>query len=155
MMKDKYINPLSILMVDDDDDDCLMTKEALKEVRINSDIAFVKDCEELIDYLQHQGKYSEPDSSPRPNLILLDLNMPKKRGCEVLKEIKSNPELQSIPIIVLTTSKSEEDVLRAYDLGANSFITKPASFEMLVDVMKTLTKYWFDIVKLPQEIKRR
>jgi len=102
-----------------------------------------------MEYLQHSGKYAEPGSSPRPGIILLDLNMPKKDGREALKEIKSSPDLWSIPVIVLTTSKAEEDIYRTYDLGVNSFITKPVSFDALVEVMKALGRYWFEIVELP------
>jgi CheY-like chemotaxis protein len=147
MVEDK--NSITILMADDDEDDCFMAEEALKEARIKNTIRFVHDGEELIEYLYHRGRYSDPANSPRPGLILLDLNMPKKDGREALEEIKSDAQLRKIPIVVLTTSKAEEDILKTYNLGVNSFITKPVSFEGLVEVMKTLKKYWFDIVKLP------
>jgi CheY-like chemotaxis protein len=111
----------------------------------------VENGEELLEYLYRRGKYSDPAVSPRPGLILLDLNMPKKDGRQALKEIKADPSLRSIPIVVLTTSKAEEDILRSYDLGVNSFIVKPVTFEGLVDIMKTLTKYWFEIVELPPQ----
>ena len=140
---------ITILMADDDEDDRLMTKEALEEARLLTDeIRFVEDGEELMDYLYHRDKYI--NDSPRPGFILLDLNMPRKDGREALKEIKADPHLRQIPIVVLTTSKAEEDILRTYDLGVNSFITKPVSFESLVDIMKTLKKYWFEIVELPE-----
>jgi CheY-like chemotaxis protein len=136
-------------MADDDEDDRLMAKEALEEARLTNDLNFVEDGEELMDYLHRRGKFSDPDSSPRPGLILLDLNMPRKDGREALKEIKSDPNLRRIPIVVLTTSKTEEDIYRTHDLGVNSFITKPVAFEGLVEVMKSLAIYWFEIVQLP------
>ncbi|PLX89698.1 MAG: two-component system response regulator [Desulfuromonas sp.] len=141
--------PITILMADDDPDDRLMAEEALEESKLSNDLHFVVDGEELMDYLYRRGKFSEPATSPRPGLILLDLNMPKKDGREALKEIKADPELRSIPVVVLTTSQAEEDILRSYDLGVNSFITKPVNFEGLVDVMKVLGNYWFEIVALP------
>jgi CheY-like chemotaxis protein len=145
----KSPSPITILMADDDPDDRLLTKEAFEEDRLANALHFVADGEELMDYLYQRAKYSDPDTSPRPGLILLDLNMPRKDGREALKEIKADPGLRSIPIVVLTTSKTEEDVLRTYDLGANSFITKPVTFECLVATMKALTQYWFEIVELP------
>ncbi len=142
---------ITILMADDDPDDCLMAKEALEESRLANDLHFVSNGEELLDYLRRRGKYAAPENSPLPGLILLDLNMPRKDGREALKEIKADPSLRRIPVVVLTTSKAEEDICRTYELGVNSFIVKPVSFEGLVDVMKTLRKYWFEIVKLPPE----
>jgi CheY-like chemotaxis protein len=136
-------------MADDDEDDCMLAHEALAESRLANDLHFVPDGEELMDYLYQRGKYVDPSISPRPGLILLDLNMPKKDGREALQEIKSDPQLKHIPIVVLTTSKAEEDIYRSYDLGANSFITKPVTFSALVEVMKTIGKYWFEIVELP------
>ncbi|MGH9894358.1 MAG: response regulator [bacterium] len=136
-------------MADDDPDDRLLAKDALAEARVVNDLRFVSDGEELLDYLHGRGRYSAPDSAPRPGLILLDLNMPKKDGREALQEIKANPELRQIPIVVLTTSKAEEDIYRSYDLGASSFIIKPVTFEGLVEVMKTLGRYWIEIVELP------
>jgi CheY-like chemotaxis protein len=111
----------------------------------------VEDGEELTEYLNHTGRYSDPASAPRPAVILLDLNMPKKDGREALREIKVNPELRRIPIIVLTTSKADEDICRSYDLGANSYITKPVTFGALVDVLQVLGRYWIEIVDLPPE----
>ena len=140
-----------ILMADDDEDDRLMAKEAFTEVKLLNFFHTVENGEELMDYLCRRGKYTDPAASPRPGLILLDLNMPKKDGRQALKEIKADPSLRSIPIVVLTTSKAEEDILRSYDLGVNSFIIKPVTFEGLVDIMKTLTKYWFEIVELPPQ----
>lgn len=141
--------PITILIADDDADDRLIAQEALEEVQLRNDIRFVKDGEELMDYLNHREQYADIESSPRPGLILLDLNMPRKDGREALQEIKSDPNLKRIPIVVLTTSKAEEDIYRSYDLGVNSFITKPVSFGALVEVMKTLKRYWFEIVELP------
>ncbi len=140
---------VNILLADDDEDDCMLAREALVESRLSSELHVVKDGEELMDYLYHRGKYASPNSSPRPGLILLDLNMPKKDGREALKEIKADPALQQIPVIVLTTSKAEEDIYRTYHLGANSFIIKPMNFASLVEVMRTIGKYWFEIVELP------
>ncbi len=142
---------VTILMADDDDDDCLLAREALAESRLANELYFVKDGEELMDYLYRRGKYVLESDSPRPGLILLDLNMPKKDGREALTLIKSDPNLRQIPVVVLTTSKAEEDIYRSYDLGANSFITKPVTFASLVDVIKTIGKYWFEIVELPLE----
>jgi CheY-like chemotaxis protein len=142
-------NPVSLLMADDDPDDRMLTRDALQESEPSSEIDFVEDGEELLDYLQRRGKYSTLLGKPLPDLILLDLNMPKKDGREALIEIKGNPALRKIPVVVLTTSSAEEDVLRSYDLGVNSFIVKPVSFESLVSVMRGLAKYWFDIVELP------
>lgn len=140
---------VTILMADDDEDDCMLAQEALAESRLANDLHFVRDGEELMDYLYRRGKYVDPKSSPRPGLILLDLNMPKKDGREALQEIKANLQLRHIPIVVLTTSKAEEDIYTSYNLGANSFITKPVTFAALVEVMKTIGKYWFEIVELP------
>lgn len=142
-------NLVEILMADDDPDDRLMAAKALHEYRLHNGIRFVEDGEELMDYLHHRGKYADPATSPIPGLILLDLNMPRKDGREALAEIKADPELHKIPIVVLTTSKAEEDIIRSYDLGVNSYITKPVTFQGLADVMKVLSIYWFEIVKLP------
>jgi CheY-like chemotaxis protein len=141
--------PVHILMADDDPDDRLMAYRALKEYRLRNGLRFVEDGEELMDYLRHRGKYADPASSPQPGLILLDLNMPRKDGREALAEIKADPDLRRIPVVVLTTSKAEEDVLRSYDLGVNSYITKPVSFQGLADALRLLNQYWFEIVKLP------
>jgi CheY-like chemotaxis protein len=141
--------PITILIVDDDDDDRMMAKDALEESKLANDLRLVEDGEEMMDYLLHRGRYQDPLTSPRPGLILLDLNMPRKDGREALHEMKSIPELRQIPVVVLTTSRAEEDILRSYDLGVNSFISKPVTFEGLVKVMKGLSEYWFTIVKLP------
>lgn len=141
--------PIIILMADDDADDRMLTKEALEESRVLNDLRFVEDGEELMDYLARRGEYTDPENSPRPGLILLDLNMPKKDGREALKEIKEDPELRRIPIVVMTTSQAEEDIFRSYDLGASSFITKPVTFDRLVELMKTIGDYWVEFVRLP------
>ena len=145
------MKPVVILVADDDPDDRMLLKDALEESRLVNDLHFVEDGEELMDYLCHRGKYTEGNSAPRPGMILLDLNMPKKDGREVLIEIKSAEDLRRIPVVVLTTSKAEEDIYRTYGLGASSFITKPVTFEGLVEVMRTVGKYWFEIVELPRE----
>lgn len=145
----KQGKPITILMADDDPDDRLLTQEALEESNLANELYFVEDGEELLDYLQHRGKYTGPEEAPRPDLILLDLNMPKKDGREALQEVKTNPNLRQIPIVILTTSKTEEDIYHTYDLGASSFITKPVTFEALVDMVKILGKYWFEVVELP------
>ena len=141
--------PITILLADDDEDDRKLAQDALAESRLANDLHTVEDGEELMDYLLRRGKYAALADSPRPGLILLDLNMPKKDGREALREIKADPSLRQIPVVVLTTSKAEEDIYRTYDLGANSFIIKPVMFESLVRVMRDLGTYWFEIVELP------
>ena len=144
--------PVTILMADDDEDDRVLTADALRRSRLVNDIRFVVDGDDLMQYLHGTGAYADGGlDAPRPGLILLDLNMPKKDGREALAEIKSDPELRRIPVVVLTTSKAEEDIFRTYDLGVNSFVSKPVTFEQLADVMATLAVYWFDLVELPQE----
>ena len=142
---------ITILMADDDEDDRMFAKEALEEARLMNDLVFVEDGEQLMDYLHHRGNYSDLNGAPRPGLILLDLNMPRKDGREALREIKEDDDLKRIPTVVLTTSKTQEDIYRTYDLGVSSFITKPVSFEGLVDIMKAIGRYWFEIVSLPSE----
>ncbi|OGG43556.1 MAG: two-component system response regulator [Candidatus Handelsmanbacteria bacterium RIFCSPLOWO2_12_FULL_64_10] len=138
----------TILIAEDDEEDLLLIQEALKECRGIGAPRSVKDGEELMDYLCRRGKYREA-RPPRPALILLDLRMPRKDGHEALQEIRSNPELRPIPVVVLTTSRAEEDIRKSYALGANSYITKPDDFEGLVDALRALEKYWFGIVSLP------
>lgn len=147
--------PITILMAEDDPEDRLLAREALAKARLANELRFVEDGEQLMDYLNHRGRYLEVADSPRPGLILLDLNMPKKDGREALREIKTDPQLRRIPVVVLTTSKAEEDIFRTYDLGANSFIIKPVSFQGLVEVMKTLKSYWFEIVETPSDARGR
>lgn len=149
-MRKDQAKTITILMADDDPDDRMLTKEALMENKLANDLHFVEDGEELMDYLLKRGKYND-DNAPKPGLILLDLNMPKKDGREALTEIKADPSLRRIPIIVLTTSKAEEDILKTYDLGISSFITKPVTFDDLVEVAKAIGNYWFGIVVLPND----
>lgn len=148
-MTTKNGQPIVILMADDDADDRMLTKDALQESRVLNELRFVEDGEELMDYLYHKGKFADPESAPKPGLILLDLNMPKKDGREALKEIKSDPNLRRIPVVIMTTSKAEEDIFRSYDFGASSFITKPVTFDRLVDLMKAIGEYWVEFVELP------
>jgi CheY-like chemotaxis protein len=143
--------PITILMADDDADDRRLTQEAFEEGRLINDLKFVENGEQLLDYLRRQGAYAPPVETPRPGLILLDLNMPRKDGRTVLKELKSDPELRQIPVVVLTTSKADEDIYKSYDLGVNSYIVKPVTFDALVDILQTLEKYWFEIVELPPQ----
>lgn len=140
-----------ILMADDDEDDVLLTRKALRQGKLLNELYCVGDGEELMDYLLRQGAYTDAAKAPRPGVILLDLNMPRKDGREALKEIKANPDLNDIPIVVFTTSRAEEDIYRTYKLGVNSFITKPVTFERLIEVMQMIGKYWFEIVTLPPE----
>ncbi|MCW2983933.1 MAG: response regulator [Conexibacter sp.] len=143
---------ITILMADDDEDDRVLTADALRRSRVVNDMRFVVDGDDLMKYLRGEGAYAEGGiPAPRPGLILLDLNMPKKDGREALAEIKGDPELRQIPVVVLTTSKAEEDVFRTYDLGVNSFVSKPVTFEQLVEVMTAMACYWFDLVELPQD----
>ena len=139
-----------ILMADDDDDDRLLAQDALSESELDGTLHFVENGEDLLDYLWRRGNYAPPVEAPRPGLILLDLNMPRKDGREALREIKTDPELRRIPVVVLTTSKADTDIGAIYELGANSFISKPFQFEALVNVMKVLGQYWFKTVELPE-----
>jgi CheY-like chemotaxis protein len=148
-MKGAGPNCITILMADDDADDCLLVSRAFKAGRLANELRFVENGEELMDYLRKRGKYAGLETAPRPGLVLLDLNMPRKDGREALKEIKSDPDLREIPVVVLTTSKDEEDILKSYNLGANSYITKPVTFDGLVEAVKVMGKYWFGIVELP------
>jgi CheY-like chemotaxis protein len=138
-----------ILMADDDDDDFLLTEKALKQSKLLNTLRRVRDGEELLEYLRKEGEFANRTDCPRPGVILLDLNMPRKDGREALKDIKSDEMLRDIPVVVFTTSKAEEDIHKSYQLGVNSFITKPVTFDSLIHVMQTLGKYWFEIVELP------
>ncbi len=140
---------LIILMADDDADDRLLTEEALVESRVLNELHFVENGVELLEYLHGKGKYSDREQFPLPGLILLDLNMPLMDGREALENIKKDPVLKRIPVVILTTSKIEEDMLKGYDLGAASYITKPVTFDVLVDLMRALGKYWVEFVELP------
>lgn len=143
---------VTILMADDDEDDSLLVREALAISQLPVNLMTVSNGEELMDYLYQRGQYSDRSLAPRPGLILLDLNMPKKDGLEALKEIKTDIKLRPIPVIILTTSKAEENIYHTYHLGANSYIVKPMTFSALVELMKTLGKYWIEIVELPRTI---
>lgn len=137
-----------ILIADDDEEDRMLARDALTESRLANPLYFVDDGVELLDFLFRRGRYVDPASSPRPGLILLDINMPRMTGLEALREIKRDEELRRIPVVILTTSRADEDIIRSYDLGVNSFISKPVTFEGLVDVMRLLGTYWFEIVDL-------
>lgn len=143
--------PIVILLAEDDPDDRMLTIRALKKNRLSNSISCVENGEELMDYLYRRGKYADRTDAPRPGLILLDLNMPRKDGREALQEIKSDPNLRSIPVVVLTTSEAEQDILESYSLGVNAFITKPVTFDGLAKAIDTLGSFWFEIVKLPPE----
>ncbi len=143
------IKSVNILVAEDDPDDQLLTREAFDESQLQHKLYFVEDGEALMDFLCRRGKFADPKISPRPSIILLDLNMPKKDGREALKEIRANDTLRQIPVIVLTTSKSVEDVQQLYKLGVNSFITKPVTFNGLVNTVKLVGKYWLEVAELP------
>jgi CheY-like chemotaxis protein len=136
-------------MADDDEEDRMLTRKAFELNRLGNELRFVEDGEDLLDYLYQRGKYQEPGAAPRPGLILLDLNMPRLDGREALAVIKGDPSLRRIPIVVMTTSEADQDIARSYDLGANSYVTKPVTFESLAQVIKALDQYWFEIVALP------
>lgn len=148
---DKRTHPITVLYADDDPEDRMLVKEAWTESRLANPLHFVEDGEELLDYLHRRGKYIGLADMRLPGMILLDLNMPRMDGREALQHIKSDPRLRLIPIVVLTTSKAEEDIFRAYDLGVNSFIVKPVTFQSLVDLTLAFGRYWFEIVELPRE----
>ena len=146
-------HPIRILVADDDADDRMLIKDAFDESRLKNPVDFVEDGVELLRYLRREGPFEGLAKEGYPGLILLDLNMPRMDGRTALKEIKSNPDWHRIPIVILTTSKSDEDIIRTYGLGVNSFITKPVTFEQLVEMVKVLSLYWFEIVALPPECK--
>ena len=141
---------ITILIADDDPDDRELTRDALQECRLVNDVHFVKDGEELVDYLNRRGEYRHLAGTALPGLILLDLNMPRKDGREALAEIKSDPMLRQTPVIVLTTSKSPDDIARCYQMGANSYISKPGDYAALLDMVRGLTRYWLQLVQLPR-----
>jgi len=140
------VEAIRILMAEDDLEDQMLVQKAFREARSINHLTFVNDGEELLQYLRHEGNYA---GAPQPDILLLDLNMPKMDGREALKEIKSDPDLRSLPVVILTTSSADEDIVRSYDLGASSYIQKPVTFEKMVEVVETLGKYWLGIVKLP------
>jgi CheY-like chemotaxis protein len=143
--------PITILYAEDDPDDCMLLRDALEESHLTSDLRFVPDGKELMDYLRRSGKYASEVGSPRPDLILLDLNMPKKDGHEAAEEIKLDPKLRQIPIVVLSTSRRQGHVFRSYDAGVNSYVVKPGAFKDLVRVVKDLHRHWSETVELPDE----
>jgi CheY-like chemotaxis protein len=140
--------PITILMADDDEDDRDLAGDALEGTRLGERMQFVTDGQDLIDYLRNDGPYAEAPT-PRPSIILLDLNMPRKDGREALAELKADVALRRIPVVVLTTSNDEADVERAYELGASSYITKPVTHTQLTEVMRTVAQYWSEVVELP------
>lgn len=141
--------PIVIVLAEDDEDDYILTRDALEKAQVANELHWVKDGQELLDYLRHDDGYADPRTSPTPSLILLDLNMPRLDGRDALKEIKSDPKLRRIPVVVLTTSSAEEDIIRTYDLGVNSFVQKPMSFEEFIRCVNKISEYWFQIVRLP------
>lgn len=147
-------HPIRILVAEDDADDRMMIKDAFEESRLGNPVDFVEDGVQLMNYLQREGEYGNLNDHPYPGFILLDLNMPRKDGRTALREIKASPILQRIPIVILTTSKAEEDIVRTYNLGVNSFICKPVTFDSLVEIVKTVGRYWIEIVALPPECQR-
>lgn len=146
--------PIRILVAEDDADDRMMIKDAFEESRLGNPVDFVEDGVQLMNYLQRESEYANLVDLPYPGFILLDLNMPRKDGRTALREIKASPILQRIPIVILTTSKAEEDIVRTYNLGVNSFICKPVTFDSLVEIVKTVGRYWIEIVALPPECQR-
>ncbi|MDP3717515.1 MAG: response regulator [Acidobacteriota bacterium] len=142
--------PIVVMLADDDPDDCLLARDALAAGRNQVQLRVTRDGEDLMDYLHRRGAYQDPATAPRPQLILLDLSMPRKSGLEALAEIKATPALRQIPVIIMTTSSQDEEICRSYDLGASSFVTKPVRFETLVDVMNNIDRYWFQTVELPE-----
>ncbi|MEX2182302.1 MAG: response regulator [Gemmatimonadaceae bacterium] len=149
-MERQHRIPITILLCDDDEDDRLLTIQALEAAHVSNAVETVVDGEELLDYLYQRAKYAgENGTAPRPGLILLDLNMPKMDGREALKTIKGDPTLREIPVVILTTSRADQDILRSYELGVNSFISKPVTFTGLVEAMNVLGRYWLEIVELP------
>lgn len=150
-MTESRTKPVTVLIADDDPDDRKLIREAFEECQLANDLRFVHDGEELLDYLNRRGPFADRVLSPRPGIILLDLNMPRIDGREALREIKADPRFKSLRVIIFTTSKAPEDVIRAYTLSAASYIAKPAAFDELIEIVKTLSKYWLEIVELPDE----
>jgi two-component system response regulator len=150
----RHSQPIRILVAEDDADDRMMIRDAFEESRLGNPVDFVEDGVQLMSYLLREGEYKHLTEQPYPGFILLDLNMPRKDGRTALREIKESPILQRVPIVILTTSKAEEDIVRTYDLGVNSFICKPVTFDSLVEIVKTLSHYWIEIVTLPPECQK-
>ncbi|ANQ49708.2 response regulator [Flammeovirga sp. MY04] len=145
-----YLTPMNIICAEDDPDDRMMTQEAFDECELKGDLTFVENGEELMSYLNRNNQFQELENQCLPDLILLDLNMPKKDGKDCICEIKKDPTLKKIPIVVLTTSNDEDDILKTYNLGVSSYITKPVQFDAMVDIFKTIHQYWFNTVRLPK-----
>jgi CheY-like chemotaxis protein len=141
--------PAVILLAEDDRGDQELTRRALEEGKIRNDLRIVEDGEEALAYLHRRGKYKDPATSPRPDLLLLDLNLPRVDGREVLERVRADSKLRRMAVVVLTTSRQEEDILRSYELGCNSFITKPVDMDQFIRVIHALEEYWFQIVVLP------
>ena len=146
MLKDTLSNPIEILLVEDNPGDIRLTQEVLNEGKVHNSLSIVENGVQAISFLRKENEYQD---APTPDLILLDLNLPKKDGREVLLDIKNDPELKKIPVVVLTTSQSEEDILKVYDLNANCYISKPVDFGQFIDVVKSIENFWLSIVKLP------
>lgn len=140
---------ISMLVADDDEDDRFLIRTAFRDSQLSNDIFFVADGVELMQFLHHEGAYQDQSQFPRPGIIFLDLNMPRKDGWEALSEIKQNPDLKSIPVVVLTTSNSERDILKTYESGANCYITKPISFDQLLQIVKSFGQFWLNIASVP------
>ena len=140
--------PVEILLAEDNPGDVKLTRKALEKGRLANNLHVVNDGVETMEFLRGEGEY---EGRPRPDLVLLDLNMPRKDGREVLEEIKEHRKLKRIPVVVLTSSEAEEDVIRSYDLHANAYLTKPADFDGFIDVVGTLEEFWLQVVKLPPE----
>lgn len=143
--------PVRIVLAEDDPDDQSFAREALAHSRVTNDLTIVEDGQELLDFLRREGDYADAEFEPLPHLILLDLKMPRLGGFEALTEIRRDARLRQIPIVVMTTSGADEDITRSYELGVNSFIRKPVTFEGLVEAMRQIGQYWFQIVELPHE----
>lgn len=142
----------TILMADDDAEDCLLVREALQETGRHCDLHCVRDGEELFEYLQHEGEYADGRAAPWPDLILLDLKMPRKDGRETIGDLKADARYRSIPVVALTTSSARDDVEYTYDAGVNSYIAKPGTFRELVAILDILVRYWFDVAELPPKV---
>ena len=149
------IKNATILLVEDDPGDQELTRRALEEDVVHTDLRIVNDGKEALDYLHREGAFSDPENSPRPDLILLDLNMPRVDGRQVLEQVREDPDISRIPVIALTTSDEEEDVLRSYDLGCKSFIKKPVEIDTFIETIRELQHYWFELVTLPMDNPHR
>ncbi|MBN2307347.1 MAG: response regulator [Candidatus Hydrogenedentes bacterium] len=144
-----HVLPAVILLVEDDPGDQELTRRAIEACRLRNELRIVRDGEEALEYLLRTGRYEDATTAPRPDLVLLDLNLPRVNGREVLRRMRDDPYLRRIPVVVLTTSHEEEDVIKSYELGSNSYITKPLDIHQFVRVVQQLERYWFQIVVLP------